>query len=447
MRSSAPERSARAVAFRVLSRVDVDRAFAAVALDTEIARASLDPRDARLATAIVYGTLREVEAIDRAIAVHLARSAKLDSAARAALRASVHQLARLDRQPAHAVVDEAVRWVRGERGPRVGGFVNAVLRKIAASPPALDDVARLSDDLVARLVASVGKERADAFLDERAVPSIDLRLRYGVDRAEFVAELSAAFPDATITPCRFSPLGVATRRIGDPRTLPGFADGRFVVQEQGSQLVALLLGARAGERVLDVCAGRGGKTTLLGEIVGEDGRVVASDLHEHRLDQIAAVFAKLGLRAPLETVAVDWTIGDGGVGAAFDRVLVDAPCSGLGTFHRRPELARRLSSTDVATLVETQRAILRTASRCVKPGGTLVYAVCSPLDDESRAVVDAAIDAGLTSHGYRSEEAFGLPIEADGSIALGPFLGGTDEGTDGYCIFRFQCVDKGGSAS
>lgn len=447
MRSSAPERSARAVAFRVLARVDLDRAYASMALDAEIGRAGLDPRDARLATAIVYGTLRELDAVDAAIAPRLARGGKLDPLARAALRGSVLQLARLGRQPAHAIVDEAVTWVRRERGPKVAGFVNAVLRRIAAEPPSFASSATLEPTIAAALRDSLGESRAASFDFAATVPTIDLRVRRADAREAIVARLRGARPDATVLPTALSPLGIATHRVGDPRTLPGFEEGDFVVQEQGSQLIGLLVGAKPGERVLDVCAGRGGKTTLLGELVGEGGSIVATDLHEHRLIQIEGSFTRLGLRAGLETFALDWTVGDGGLAADFDRVLVDAPCSGLGTLQRRPELAARISPDAIATLATTQRAILERAARCVKVGGTLLFAVCSPLDAESRVVVEGAQSFGLRAAPFTESEAFGLAPESDGSLALGPFLGPVGRGTDGYRIYRFQCIDRGGSPS
>ncbi len=443
MRSSGrPEASARAVAFRVLSRVAEDRAFAANSLDAELARARLDERDARLAAAIVYGTLRELAAVDAALASRLHRGGKLDSCARAALRASIYQLGGLDRQPSHAVVDEAVRWVRAERGPKVAGFVNAILRRVVAEGVSLSpEGVRLDPALRDDMIASIGDARYERLrAHASATPPIDLRLVGDPDlRAGVIAELRAARERAEIGPTRYSPRGIRTRRIGDPRTLPGYDSGRFVVQEEGSQLVGALLGARAGESVLDACAGRGGKTSLLAEAVGPAGRVVATDLHEARLAQIAATFARLGLETPLETRAVDFTVGTGGLGAEFDRVLVDAPCSGLGTVHRRPEIATRLDRAAIATLATTQRAILERAATCVRRGGTLLFAVCSLLDAESSDVIAAAALPGMTPSPFRPEECYGIEPEADGGLSLGPFLD-ADGGTDGYRVFRFVRV-------
>lgn len=444
MRSSArPEHSARAVSFRVLLRVAVDGAFASLALDAELARARLDPRDSRLVTAIVYGTLRELDVVDGIIAGKLARKSKLDDAARAALRASVFQLAFLDRLPAHAVVDEAVKWVRSTRDARVAGFVNAVLRKIVVDAPKLHaDGPALGADLEEMLTRSLGADRASRFHRKGATPSLDLRVRHESQRASVMTALASACPRALVRPCTYSPLGIRTARAGDPRLLPGSSEGQFVVQEEGSQLIALLLGVRAGDAVLDVCAGRGGKTTHLAAAAGPAGRVVATDLHEHRLVQIAPEFARLGIKSQFEAFTVDWTVGAGGLGAAFDRVLVDAPCSGLGTLHRRPEIGLRVDVEGIREIAKAQVAILHQAATVVRAGGVLLYAVCSPLDEESRDVVAVLATTGLESFPFDPAETFGIPVEADGSLALGPFLGDDGEGTDGYRVFRFQRVDS-----
>lgn len=448
MRSSdRPERGPRAVAYRVLVRVAASGAYASLALDAAIARAGLDARDARLATAIVYGTLRELSAIDAIVDAKLARKSKLDDAARAALRASVFQLAGMERQPAHAVVDDAVRWVRAERDPRVGGFVNAVLRKIVADAPRLaKESIALDPEVRAMLVRSIGEART-ARVCAPATPSIDLRARDASARDALADAIARARPRGTVLRTRYSPLGVRAYRVGDPRELPGASTGELVVQEEGSQIIAALVGARPGERVLDVCAGRGGKTTFLGLAVGQAGSVVATDLHEHRLEQLEREWARLGLPAPLETRAVDWTVGAGGLAGPFDRILVDAPCSGLGTVARRPEIAARLVASTVRELAGTQRAILGRAATLLAPGGTLLYAVCSLLDDESVDVVRDGMPQGLAVRAFTSGETFGIDPEEDGSLVLGPFLDDDGGGTDGYRIFRLARVDRVGIGS
>jgi 16S rRNA (cytosine967-C5)-methyltransferase len=281
-------------------------------------------------------------------------------------------------------------------------------------------------------VRALGAERARSFLEARPLPPpLDLRAR--VDRDELARVLREARPEGELE------LGLAehalhARRVGDPRELPGYAEGRFVVQEQGAQLLGSLVGAQPGEHVLDACAGHGGKTLQLVEAVGPTGRVVATDLHEARLDRGTEERARLGLAdAPVESIAIDWTVGDGGLGedpdvaarGGFDRVLVDAPCTGLGTIHRRPELPLRAKWEDVVALAKIQRAILERVAPLVRPGGLLVYAVCSPLAEEGPAIARALTEANpeleptpLAIAGARSDD--------DGVLRLGPWFDGCD---------------------
>ncbi|MFO0695725.1 MAG: transcription antitermination factor NusB [Polyangiales bacterium] len=438
---------AREVATRVLVRVSKEGAFASMALDAELARSGLDARDAAFATNLVYGALRSADELDAVIRPHLHKGKKLDPLVESALRIAAHQLLHLDRVPAHAAVDSAVKLVRKERGPKVAGFVNAVLRKVAskATTSAVVTPKGLPDWLTAVLRDSLGEARAAAYLAAAgSVPPIDLRvLPSRIARDALAEKLRAAVPRARIEPCAHSPLGIRTRGLGDPRRAPGFAEGEFVVQEEGSQLIALLVGAEPGERVLDACAGRGGKTTFLGSAVGPRGSVVALDVHEGRLRQIPPLFASLGLEASLETIPVDLTVGTGGLEPGFDRVLVDAPCTGLGTLVRRPEILARVGPEDAERMAAIQLAILERAATLVKPGGVLVYSVCSPTRAEGADVVARFHVPGFVPRPFGAEaERLGLSPDADGILRLGPFLAGSEGGTDGYQIFRWECVDR-----
>ncbi|HMI90036.1 MAG TPA: transcription antitermination factor NusB [Polyangiales bacterium] len=375
----------RGVAIRVLERVTEEGAYASAALDAELGRARLDPRDAGLATAIVYGTLRVLPELDRLIAARLHRpGSKLDPVLSAALRAGCYQLGYLERVPAHAVVDECVSAVRAARGPKLAAVANAVLRKLAVE---LSGQAGTRPGLVlpawldAQLERALTPERRAAWLranDEP--PGLCLRVAADVDRAAFADELRAARPDAEIELGVLSPRALLLRRAGDPRLLPGYADGRFSVQEEGAQLIAASLGAQPGERVADLCAGHGGKSVWLAEAVGASGQVLAVDVDERKLDKLGHELQRLQLAdGRVQTRTIDLSVGSGGLGPELDRVLVDAPCSGLGTLRRRPELALRVAPEDPARLAALQLAILKSAARLVRPGGLLLLAVCSPL--------------------------------------------------------------------
>ncbi len=439
---------ARSVAARALVRVLRDDAFAAAALDGEIERApQLEPRDRAFATELVYGTLRVLPWLTARVDAHAKRPlAKQPHPVRAALLLAAYQL-NFARVPAFAAVDAAVGGVRAELGREVGGFVNAVLRKVAADAaaragdPSLRSEALLASCpawLRASLERALGTEGARAFLSADE-PPIGLRVRPGAERAAVLVELAAHDASATFVEGRVSPLAILAQRAGRPRDLPGMADGRLAVQEEGSQVVALALGARPGETVLDACAGRGNKTALLCELVGPSGAVDACDLHEPKLERLVAELAARGtpVRA---THAVDWAVGSGDVPEGYDRVLVDAPCSGVGTLRRRPDLLLRRQERTIAELAALQGAILRRAATRVRPGGILVYAVCSVLDEESTGVVDRFLAESPEFERAPAGDADSLPGFSVGESALR--LTPAQHGTDGYHLVRLRRVAK-----
>ena len=446
-------RGARDVATTVLARVAEEGAYASLALDAEISSARLEPRDAALATEIVYGTLRVLPALDAVVAKHVARADRaIEPLARAALRAGTYQILHLSRVPPYAAVDETVSIVREARGPKLAGFVNAVLRKIAGERPDEPEPPRalvVPDWLAARLADSLGPERAEIFLAARPPPP-PLGLRVTLERAspdEVARAIEEARPEADVRRGTLSPRALLVRGAGDPRSLPGYREGLFTVQEEGSQLVALLAGATAGERILDACAGRGGKTTLFAALVASagEGKVVAVDLYEDKLARISGEAQRLGLDASrIETHAIDLTVGSGGIAErSFDRVVVDAPCTGAGTIHRRPEIALRLTPDAPARMAELQSAIVTRAARWVRPGGVLVYAVCSPFHEEGIAVIERVERA--TPSLVRVREGFsGLPeptLDADAVMRIGPWIGAND--VDSYQIVRWRDGSSG----
>jgi 16S rRNA (cytosine967-C5)-methyltransferase len=436
---------ARRIAAHVLYRVAHDGAWASRTLDAELQRTGTGRTDAALATQIVYGALRVVPNLDAAVDRHAARPVKVDDWVRAVLRAAVFQLLHLGRVPPHAVVHDSVQLVRDKRGKRVAGFANAILRKVATERPEHPEpptAVAVPDWLRTRLVSSLGAERGDALLHVgNELPSIDLRVGRTGDR-ELVAErIRDARPHARVDVTELSPLGLRVSGAGDPRALPGYAQGDFAVQEEGAQLIALLLGAHDGDRALDVCAGRGGKTAQLVEAVGPRGRVAATDLHEHRLEQIDGELVRLRLDASgLDTACVDWTVGAGGLRGPFDRVLVDAPCTGLGTLRRRPEILLRATPDHAAQMGETQRRILHNAASMVGRGGSLLYAVCSPLSEEGVEVV-----AGVDLPGFERVTEPVSPLKSlcfgsSGELSLGPWVPGAGPWADAYQVFMWVHV-------
>ncbi len=289
---------------------------------------------------------------------------------------------------------------------------------------------------------SIGEEHTRALLRVgRHAPSIDVRVRARADRDALARAIVAARPRAEVSPTELSSSGLRVSGAGDPRRLPGYRAGELAVQEEGAQVIGTLVGARPGERVLDACAGRGGKTAQLLEAVGTRGGVVAADLYQRRLEQIAPELERLGLDPQqLRTACVDWTVGPGTVSGLFDRVLVDAPCTGLGTLRRRPEILRRATPKGAAEMAHAQRRILQRAAALVRPGGTLVYAVCSPLLDEGPGVVEGVPLPGFEPVRQAPSALKSLSFEPTGRLCLGPWVPGAGPWADAYQVYMWVHV-------
>jgi 16S rRNA (cytosine967-C5)-methyltransferase len=398
--------SGRRIAFEVLRRVEEGGAYASRALDAALGAAGvLDPREAGLATELVYGTLRRALTLDAALARFSRRPlAELDPAARVALRLGAYELLFL-RTPDHAAVGEAVGLARTVQHGRAAGYVNAVLRALArdprppAPPPFEADPAghvaaaeALPGWLAREWVAWLGPAEALALAAamNRAAP---LTVRSPA-RDALVSLARAAGLDAS--PTARSPDGVVLARgsVADlARAAPRVP---FQVQDEGAQLVSLLAagelrGGRA--RVLDACAAPGGKAFHLAEMLGPGAEVVAVELHPRKADALAREAARRGLA--IRVVQGDAAKPLPGLDEeSFDAVLVDAPCAGLGTLRRHPELKLRRAEADLTRMAEVQRAILARCARYARPGAPVTYAACSLSRAEGPGVIASLLEAG-----------------------------------------------------
>ena len=421
---------ARQIASTVLERVERDRAFAAAALDAELARnPQLSPRDRALATELVYGVLRTRGALIERLSRHATFGlARVDGRTLIALLLAGYQMLVLERIPPYAAVDAAVEAVRRSRGPRVAGFANAVLRKLAQSGERLTVFDAVLESapawLVGQMEAAVGKEETALLLGAGEPAPSAVRLVGGAAVPKAIEAAEAG---------RVSPRARLVRGEGDPRRLQGYAEGAFVVQEEGAQVAALALGVRPRERVLDACAGRGQKASLFAEQLTSTGELWATDVYPNKLRLLTEDFARLKLPVA-HTAAVDWTVGPGGVPAGFDRVLVDAPCTGVGTLRRRPEILSRLGPEDPARLSDLARRILRAASERARPGGRIVYAVCSVLEQECESVVESVRDLLIPEPFDAPELSFIEPGATSFRLLPGR------HGTDGYFVASFLRV-------
>jgi 16S rRNA (cytosine967-C5)-methyltransferase len=400
---AAPTRT-RLLALRVLERVQRAGAYADVALHSQLGRSHLPAADRAFATDLVNGTLRWRGRIDFLLARVLDRDLeKLEPLVANALRLGAYQIACTDRVPDSAAVDQTVRCVRAAGVERATGLVNAVLRRLAAEHGEIELPSLESDPLghlthalslptwlASRWLRDLGAEEAAALVRaSNRVPPLTVRAnRLRTDRVALLEAMRGRFPEAA--PCRFAADGLVLGRRGNPAVDPAFLDGRFTVQDEASQLVVALLDPKPGERVLDACAAPGGKATAIGERVGPGGQVLALDRHARRLDLVRSLARRLGL-GWVRGVERDATrpLADLAVPHAFDRVLVDAPCSGLGTLRRNADARWRVRPDDPARLAEIQLSILKNAAGVLRPGGVLVYSTCTLLPEENEEIVQA----------------------------------------------------------
>ncbi len=430
--------TARDVAIEALVRVE-EGAFSNLLLPTLLRGSGLSGRDRAFVTDLVYSSLREQRALDHLLGPFLNRPVHgLDPDARAALRLGAYQL-RAGIAP-HAAVGETVSAI-GRRNPRAKGFVNAVLRHLAASGPPWvlptgDGVTSLAirtshpDWIVARLVDDLGPVDAAAVLEsDNRPPAVTLRVNpHRGDPVQLTDELRVA--DIRVEPGVLVPDALVVTGLGDPAALPAVAEGRATPQDQASQAVVAALDPQPGDRVLEIAAAPGGKTTAIAERVGARGRVVGLDLNRGRVARIVEAAARLGL------TTVDPLVADGRalpfVPASFDRVLVDAPCSGLGVLRRRPEARWRLEPDAPEVLARLQRELLAVAAETVRPGGVLLYSVCT-----LTAVETLGVDAWATT-ALADFEALAPPGSPWRPHGRGALVLPSDVGSDGMFVLRLQ---------
>jgi 16S rRNA (cytosine967-C5)-methyltransferase len=433
------------VAARVLERVERDAAFADLALDAELERRSLSPRDIALATELIYGTLRWQRYLDWILAPHSRRRLDaLDARVRVLLRLTAYQLVFLERVPAFAAVNDAVTLARA--APGVAEYVNAVLRAFARRgaaerEPALprDPIDALATRcafptwLAARWAARYGADEAEALmraLDER--PPLTLRANTRRLTRMALAERLRAEEHLTTRPTPLAPEGLVAESGGAPGRWRAFIEGACVAQDEASMLVARLLQPAPGERVADVCAAPGTKTTHLAQLMEDRGRILALDPQPGRLGRVGESATRLGLtiietiEGPVETLAPR-------LAESCDRVLVDAPCTNLGVLRRNPEVKWRRQPADIAVAAERQRSILAAAATLVKPGGRLVYATCSLEPEENDEVVQDLLAARL-DFAVDTPREFPVAPDAAGFVRCLPHR----LGSDGFTAIRLR---------
>ncbi len=438
----------RRVAFEVLRAVSESGAYANLLLPERLRAAGIGGRDAAFATELTYGTLRRSGSYDAIATSCIDRPwSDVDRPIQDLLRLGSHQILWM-KVPTHAAVTTTVDLAKAEIGRARAGFVNAVLRRVAA---------HTFDEWVARLLGGEDPSTPEALALQHAHPvwlvaafaeALAARGRPSAELSELLAADNVA-PEVTLVarpgrctqhelidagarPGRWSPLA-AIWPSGDPGDLPAVREHRAGVQDEGSQIVTAALAAApiergsGAERLLDMCAGPGGKAALLAAFAERDGALLeAWELLPHRARLVTQA---VGPDVEVRVVDAGDPLREAESGGGFDRVLLDAPCSGAGALRRRPEARWRKQPEDLTALVVGQRRLLENALRLVRPGGVVGYVTCSPLVAETSGVVDAVL-AGRGDVERVDARALlpGLPpdVGPGPDVQLWPHLHGTD---------------------
>ncbi len=407
---------ARKIAYEVLRRVEAEGAYASDVLHSELG-ARVKPEDAALATELVMGVLRWRRLLDFLLERQTKKPvARLDLPVALALRIGLYQLRFLERIPARAAVNESVELVKSARKTSAATLVNAVLRRAT-------DEARVSAAKLVPQAAPIPERLGilhshPTWMVERWLERLGEQQTIALLEANNRApRLSCAFHDATRRDEIFAALRNSGLRIepgdilqsafavngGSPTRTESFRTGVMSIQDEDSQTVRLMLDTRSGDRVLDLCAAPGGKTPPLVRAAGDKGIVVAADRHAHRLRAMREQFKRLAI-TQVRVVELD-AASPLPFGVLFDRILVDAPCSGTGTLARHPEIRWRLQPEQLTEFHALQTSLLRSALQQLAPGGRLVYSTCSIEPEENEQAVDEVLRSTSGFHRDITHEA------------------------------------------
>ncbi|HEY2492617.1 MAG TPA: 16S rRNA (cytosine(967)-C(5))-methyltransferase RsmB [Paenibacillus sp.] len=444
--------TARELAVDVLTRVEQEGAYSNLQLNAGLQRASLIREDAALATELVYGTISRLNTLDYFLNRYVSKGMdKLQPWVRSVLRMSLYQLLYLDRIPPHAVVNEAVNIAKKRGHQGISGMVNGVLRNILRNkeelviPENLSAANRISLQhshpkwLVKRWIELYGETVAEQICAaNNEPPSVSVRVNTTmISREKMLEAMLESGMDAAPSPLTSE--GILVKSGGNMALTDWYRDGLLSVQDESSMLVGTAVGPVSGMRVLDCCAAPGGKSAHIAEIMKDEGQVVANDLYPHKQNLIREQAERLGLES-IETVVGDaLELKDKYSEASFDRILLDAPCSGLGVIRRKPDLKWVKTPEDIQGIAALQYELLETVAPLLQVGGILVYSTCTIEPEENERLVARFLD---------NHPQFGAPTEEPSSwddlqkIAL-PRGGGMQIlpyhfGSDGFFIARIQ---------
>ncbi|WP_317952638.1 16S rRNA (cytosine(967)-C(5))-methyltransferase RsmB [Paenibacillus chitinolyticus] len=446
------KKSARDAALSVLTGVEEAGSYSNLKLNQILREADLPRPDAALATEIVYGTIQRRNTIDYYLAKLVTKGlGKLQPWVRSLLRMSLHQLLYLERVPDHAVVSEAVNIAKRRGHQGISGMVNGVLRSAIRQraeltlPQGMTDAERISLEhshpewLVRRWIKQYGAEACERICKaNNEPPHVSIRANERRQhQGALLEQLRLGGFDAE--PSALSPAGIVVSSGGNMALTQGFGQGDYSIQDESSMLVAEALQPEAGMTVLDCCAAPGGKTAHIAEKMDDTGTVWACDLHPHKKRLIDEQAQRLGLKSVRTLVKDARELAGEFEPASFDRILLDAPCSGFGVIRRKPDLKWGKREEDIAGIAAVQQSILEAVHGLLKPGGVLVYSTCTIERTENEDAVARFLEAHpefvldpIPTTGW--PESAPLEQAASGMISIMP----DRYGTDGFFIARIR---------
>lgn len=392
--------SAREIALDILVKVEQQGAYSNLLLNSSLQKATISREDAGLVTEIVYGSISRMNTLDYVLGSFVNKGiAKLQPWVRNLLRLSLYQIMYLDRIPSHAAVNEAVNIAKKRGHQGISGMVNGVLRSVLRAgdlpvlPQDLTEAERISIQfshplwLVERWIAEYGADAAEAICAaNNEPPAVSLRVNTTmISREALLKQMIEQGLQATAS--EISPYGIVVKGGGNLAYSSWYQDGYISVQDESSMLVAEAVAPEPGMRVLDCCAAPGGKTTHMAELMKDEGHIYANDVHPHKAKLISDQALRLGLESVVTGSQDALDLEDSLEPRSFDRILLDAPCSGLGVIRRKPDLKWRKQPEDITSIATLQSQLLQSASKLLKPGGILVYSTCTTEQSENREVV------------------------------------------------------------
>jgi 16S rRNA (cytosine967-C5)-methyltransferase len=401
-----PKGGAREAALEVLVRTEQDRSYSNLLLNQTLQKYTLDKPDAGLTTEIVYGTIQRQNTIDYFLKKFVAKGlAKLEPWVRSLLRLSFYQLYYLDRIPDHAVVNEAVNLAKRKGHQGISGMVNGVLRsvirqkaelKLPDGLPAAERIALTHSHpewLVRRWLHQLGEAKTELICQaNNEPPRVSIRVNtLKLSREAMLEKLEQAAVEAE--PSQLAADGIIVSGGGNMALTDWFKQGFISVQDESSMLVAETVDPRAGEKVLDCCAAPGGKTAHMAEKMMDRGELWACDIYEHKEKLVEEQAKRLGLSSIRTVLADARHLQERFPAASFDRILLDAPCSGLGVIRRKPDMKWTKSERELDEICAVQHELLERIHPLLRPGGVLVYSTCTIEYNENEGMVRRFLEA------------------------------------------------------